>query len=393
MWQPFHYSILLHILILSRKATEAFSITSEPIDQIHLRPKNVCTRCAPPSQSFFPRRRTSVKSSTKLNSSNDEIERGNIQIAIDTFKSNPTLSIYFSALMTVCGASLGPFLDSYHSLFGVLTYDTPLIFPLIGTIGDNGQALLTCVTTYWVPPLFGLAGFLIGWLYILLDAMALGPDATLQKAGDKLYPSVSKVLIGISYFTFQYWLSGILFAHAVDRTSILVLMSALAAAGFVALDGTLSGIIVSAATAIGGPLIEIGLISNLLEPFGYHYNDSGETGFFPLWIIPVYFLGGPANGNLARSFWNVLGNEQSNKFISDETIQTNVPCAMCSGTRLVPCPNCDDGTYVTYNRKVVCKPCRGKGVVICRNCFAKYEDDPNDIEGIRKLVDELTEWQ
>ena len=85
-----------------------------------------------------------------------------VQVLFDTIKSDPTKSIYFSILMTLCGAALGPFLDSYHSLFGVLSYDTPLVFPILGSIGE-GPALLTCVTTFWVPPLFGLAGFLIGW--------------------------------------------------------------------------------------------------------------------------------------------------------------------------------------------------------------------------------------
>ena len=328
--------------------------------------------------------------SARFNSHGDESSKDSIsptKTLIDIIKSDPTRSISFSLLMATCGASLGPFLDSYHSLFGALTYDTPLVFPLIGSANGSTQTLLTCVTTYWVPPLFGLAGLLIGWLYIWLDALSLKPGA-LEKTREGLNPSVPKVLIGISYFTFQYWLSGILFAHGVDRTAILVLMSTLATGGFLALDGTLSGLITSALTAIGGPLIEVGLISFLPEPWGYHYNDPGETGFFPLWILPVYFLGGPANGNLARSFWNALSGQENEVLV--EVAQTDVICNVCRGTRLVPCPNCDDGTYVTYSRRVVCSACRGKGVVICRNCFNEYGEDPNDIESIRKLVDELS---
>ncbi|KAL7524279.1 hypothetical protein ACHAXR_000506, partial [Thalassiosira sp. AJA248-18] len=210
--------------------------------------------------------------------------------------------------MTICGAALGPFLDSYHSLFGVLSYDTPLITPILGSVGD-GPDLLTCVTTYWVPPLFGLAGFLIGWLYVWLDAVFYAEDGgESNQSQTQLHPSIPKVLVGVSYFTLQYWLSGILFANHIDRTSILILMSTLAAGGFYILDGTLSGFITSAATAIGGPLIEVGLISSLPGAWAYHYNDPGETGFFPLWIVPVYFLGGPANGNLARAFWDALGD-------------------------------------------------------------------------------------
>ena len=198
---------------------------------------------------------TALKSSS--NNDNDRSGKTSaspVDTLLDTVQSNPTRSIYFSSLMALCGAALGPFLDSYHSLFGVLSYNTPLVFPILGgKMVEGGPELLTCVTTYWVPPLFALAGFLIGWLYIGLDAIFdNGTTINLQVQQQQLYPSTPKVLIGISYFTFQYWLSGILYAHGVDRTSILMLMSTLAAGGFYALDGTLSGFITSAATAIGG---------------------------------------------------------------------------------------------------------------------------------------------
>jgi len=232
-----------------------------------------------------------LSSSTSDNYNNNDKDESSIQTLTNTITSDPQRTLYFSFLMIMCGAVLGPFLDSYHSLFGVLTYETQLVFPIIGSIGkEGGTDLLTCVTTYWVPPLFGLAGFIIGWLYICLDAVLMEKeeDTTITQ----LHPSIPKVLIGISYFTFQYWLSGILFASEIDRTSILVLMSTLAGGGFLLLDGTMSGFITSAATAIGGPLIEVGLISYLSGSWSYHYNDIGETGFFPAWIIPVYFLGG-----------------------------------------------------------------------------------------------------
>ena len=262
-----------------------------------------------------------VKTTLLAFSNNDESNRDPLspmKTLIDTIQSNPSRSIYFSSLMTICGAALGPFLDSYHSLFGVLTYNTPLVFPILSVRGEGPGSLLTCVTTYWVPPLFGLAGFLIGWLYILLDAIFSSKESGAES--DQLHPSIPKVLIGISYFTFQYYLSGIIFANGVDRMSILVLMSTLAAGGFYALDGTVPGFITSAATAIGGPLIEVALISSLPGSWGYHYNDAGETGFFTLWIVPVYFLGGPANGNLARVFWDVLGKDNNVSLKKDNQI-------------------------------------------------------------------------
>ena len=317
-----------------------------------------------------------------------ESSRSPTQSIINTVQSNPSRSIYFSLAMTLCGAVLGPFLDSYHSLLGVLTYDTPLVFPILGRIG-GGTELLTCVTTYWVPPLFGAAGFLIGWLYILLDAEFYRNENVTNPSQSKLNPTVPNVFIGVSYFTFQYWISGMLFANHVDRESILIIMSGLGMGGYLALDRTLSGFITSAATAIGGPLIEVWLISALPESWAYHYNDPGETGYFPLWIIPVYFLGGPANGNLARAFWNALGNNNAESKEEDRELQRRVPCPQCQDTRAVKCQNCDDGTYISYGQQVTCKACRGKGRVICRACFGEYGDDPYDIENIRRIMDRI----
>eukprot|EP00536_Pseudo-nitzschia_multiseries_P006689 jgi/Psemu1/239591/estExt_Genewise1.C_1450082 len=280
--------------------------------------------------------------------------------------------------MTVSGAGLGPFLDSYHSAFGVLAYNEPIRFTLWGS-----EAYPALTTAWWVPELFGLAGFLIGWLYILLDDVLLDPSKDEQRK-----PSPPLILAGISFFTLQYWLSGILVQlNILDRTGILNLMSVLAALGFLVLDGTFSGLIVSLATCLGGPLIEAGLItatSSGILTGGYHYTDLGETGFFPLWIVPVYFLGGPANGNLARGFWNAL----SKKGESVESADAQESCPECRGTRRTTCPNCDGvGTYVAMGNKTVrCTSCNSRGYVMCRSCFDLYDEDPYDIEGIRETM-------
>jgi len=238
--------------------------------------------------------------------SNDLFESPSIKRMQDTIMNDTSKSTSFSLLMALCGAMLGPFLDSYHSLFGVLKYNHPLSLQL----WSSSSEYPALVTTVWVPILFGLAGFIIGWLTILLDSALLIEDN--QKVA--LNPSVSKILVTISFFTLQYYLSGVLFYQDVSRSDIFVFMSILALGGFQAFDQTKSGLITSFATALGGPMIEVGLISffqwtsiSSLSDWGYHYMDSGELGFFPLWIIPVYFLGGPAVGNLARGIWNQLG--------------------------------------------------------------------------------------
>jgi hypothetical protein len=300
------------------------------------------------------------------------------------FKQDLKRSAIFSLCMTTSGALLGPFLDAYHSAFGVLQYDKPIRWVLWGS--EEYPAL---TTAWWVPELFGLAGFLIGWLYILMDVAFETPRE--QKS-----PSAAKVLVGISAFTLQYWLSGILFATSVmDRNGLLNLMSIIAAFGFLLLDGSVAGFLTSLATCIGGPLIEVGLITattkgSLSGGGGYHYTDLGETGFFPLWIIPVYFLGGPANGNLARGFWNALSLTIP---VGDEATDSRKfsPCPICQDTRRDACPNCDGvGTYSAFGgRTVRCTSCNARGFVMCRFCFDRYDQDPYDMDSIREVMNRM----
>jgi hypothetical protein len=236
-----------------------------------------------------------------------------------------------------------------------------------------------------------LAGFLIGWLYVLGDTIMLQqrpPQRDIVVDNAKTNPSIPTIFLGISLFTFQYWLSGVMFATHLDRTLIFTIMSAVAATGYWTLDGTVTGFITSTATALGGPLIEVFLLSTLTGHGGYHYTDPGETGFFPLWIVPVYFLGGPAVGNLARGFWHHLTVDQQK---IQEKVQAPTrppqPCPVCNDTRCVDCPNCEGvGTYVTYGRQVPCNCCKGRGFVMCRACFSTYDEDPIDIDAIRRVM-------
>ena len=350
------------------------------------------------------RTRAQAKPEGSDSSDNERRRRHTIQ---SVFTSNPARTITFSLLMTMAGAALGPFLDSYHSAFGVLQYEKPLTATLWGS--SEHPAL---ITTWWVPQLFGLAGFLIGWLYIVLDTVLATIDddgdngssnsdsRLVGKAPSSIHPSPPKILLGISLFTLQYWLSGILYQSGViDRTTILNIMSVIAATGFWRLDNTMAGFFTSTATAVGGPLIEVGLLSlsraGALAGTGYHYTDLGETGFFPLWIVPVYFLGGPAVGNLARGIWNGLSHALlvDEVSASSSTRRKNDPpgCSVCQDTRRVPCPNCDGvGTYVAMGgRQVTCTSCRGRGFVICRNCYSNYDEDPNDIDVIREILSRM----
>jgi len=106
------------------------------------------------------------------------------------------------------------------------------------------------------------------------------------------------------------------------------------------------------------------------------------------------FLGGPANGNLARGVWKglgqVVGGGASEGVGSSTEEQPKRGCTSCNDSRAVPCPNCDGvGYYMTYGSEVKCNCCKGRGLVICRDCFGWYNEDPNDIGSIRDFMSRL----
>ncbi|GMH68213.1 hypothetical protein TrST_g5428 [Triparma strigata] len=258
--------------------------------------------------------------------------------------------------MSISGALLGPYLDNYHSKFNVLQYHHPV------------QGPLDLTTALWTPPLFAVAGALIGYLY------TIGDDLAEKKAGVTPPPTPTWpfTITSISFFTFQYWLSGFLSSSGVDSSSIFATMSLMALLGFAVFDRTLVGFLTSLATAIGGPLIEIFLLSTFHD-YNYNLPDFGDI---PAWIIPVYFLGGPANGNLARSGLNYLkGLDESTKV-----------CPACQNSRVSPCTNCDAlGYYESYGRSVKCNCCKGSGQIVCRECFESLGIE-NTPEAVREFM-------
>jgi len=150
-----------------------------------------------------------------------------------------------------------------------------------------------------------LAGVIIGALYILLDEVfATKPEAKC--------PSLLTVVAGIACFILQYFLSGVLLGplgpdvgfggssvlgSVMLRNSEVVLwLSALLHWGV--FDCTSSGFIVAILTAIGGPLIEIGLLN--IPPWQLYAYALPDILGIPTWIAAVYFCGAPAVGNLAR---------------------------------------------------------------------------------------------
>lgn len=125
--------------------------------------------------------------------------------------------------MAVYSALLGPFLDGYHGAFGVLEYVKP-IFLYIGDVR-------IVRTASWVPPLFGFAGVIMGLLYTVLDQLWETPP-------EKSNPSWPKVFAGISFFSMQYYLSGLLTQEGMEVPQLTALLISTAFLGFYLFDGS-----------------------------------------------------------------------------------------------------------------------------------------------------------
>ena len=160
------------------------------------------------------------------------------------------------------------------------------------TLNVGGSEILH--TAAFVPPLFGFAAVLIGGLYLLLDKL-------LDTPAPATTPPPWKVLYGISYFTAQYWLSGLLAGGYGAFFPLAATHMVLLATGLLSwtlFDGTKTGFAVGLMTAVGGTAIEIGLINYL----GLYNYLAADVFGVDSWIPWVYFAGAPAVGNLARCY-------------------------------------------------------------------------------------------
>ncbi|KAJ1629231.1 hypothetical protein T492DRAFT_873745 [Pavlovales sp. CCMP2436] len=86
--------------------------------------------------------------------------------------------------------------------------------------------------------------------------------------------------------------------------NLYALLAATGGACWLKFDGTSVGLAVAVLTALGGPLIEVGLVHgpallNLPALYEYAQPDLPRLGIDG-WIAPVYFAGAPAVGGLAR---------------------------------------------------------------------------------------------
>jgi hypothetical protein len=175
--------------------------------------------------------------------------------------------------------------------------------------------------------LFGVAGLILGVSVPLLDDLAAGRTAAdapqqqqqqqskqLLRMGLQQDGSWPWVLLCISLFVTQYWLSGVLeqpllgqtLAEGLGVPTLDVVLLAYALLHWGVFDGTPQGFAMAALTAVCGPAVEVLLVNELGL---YHYMHPVVAGAVPTWIPWVYFCGGPAVGNLGRQVWRQLQDE------------------------------------------------------------------------------------
>ena len=198
------------------------------------------------------------------------------------------------ASLALAGAALGPVCDNFHSAAGVLGYTKYQI--ALGPAPDWWGGGHLFQTAYWVPPLFALAALIIGGIDALVSSQR-PPPANLAA------PDGRRVAGAVAAFVALYAFSALLATGLAPPTEALVLWP-LALLLWKACDPTLASFVAGAATAVGGPAIEVALLGGgglFAEPFGhlYAYGRPDLLGV-ESWILPVYFAGGPAVALVSR---------------------------------------------------------------------------------------------
>jgi len=189
------------------------------------------------------------------------------------------------AAMGVISAPVGTLLDSTcHGMLDVLSYNAisiPIHIPYL---------LKTCIYT---PVLFSVAGALMTYIVLVLDKK-------LNTRSKARIPGTSTVAISVVLFISHYFLSGLLDHYHIHAYYSNAILSTTALAAFLLTDRSYAGFALATTTAVGGTLIELFLVNQLKL---YQYTNADFYGVAS-WIYAVYFCGGPAIGNLARSMYS-----------------------------------------------------------------------------------------
>ena len=161
-----------------------------------------------------------------------------MKASVTSFLSLDGLKIDRQSLLRACiamffiSAPLGSLLDNYHGLFGVLSYNpSALPYQLYNPLSPD-QVIVKSAA--FVGPLFGLAGVVMSFLQLLLDA-------TLDTPVKKTRPSWPFTFSSIGFFALQYYLSGLLDYMGFSNQSINVVLLVYCLIGWWVYDNSKAG--------------------------------------------------------------------------------------------------------------------------------------------------------
>ncbi len=214
------------------------------------------------------------------------------------------------------------FLDNFHGLFHVLSYNSD-----VSSIVIRRNSFVWLRTSAWTPVLFSFAGAIMTALLFLAEKITSSRTAApTTKVSSPLFTSSwRKVCTSIGLFALQYFVSGLLdyalFSHTTTSSTGTSLMNflhhtlslprihlvlALLMVGNLVYSGFhryIAGMVLVLSTSLAGPAVEYLLIHHgaSVAPWFtwlYKYNNADWNGLCS-WIPWVYAAGAPAVGLLA----------------------------------------------------------------------------------------------
>ncbi|GAB4822096.1 hypothetical protein N2152v2_009142 [Parachlorella kessleri] len=190
-------------------------------------------------------------------------------------------------VLAVTGASAGTFLDGIHSKVQLLVYD---LLPM---------DMLQLHTSMLVPPLLATFYVVLGGLVLWSDYRLAGDASTRQAV--KRSNSLLFLVASFGALAAMLELSSTLYVSGMNFDTICCLLAVLAAANYLAFDGTKQGLFLALLCAIAAPGCELLLMHSMGV---WHYPQGNfmhnVAGGIPSWVPWCYFFYVPAVANLTR---------------------------------------------------------------------------------------------
>lgn len=167
------------------------------------------------------------------------------------------------ARLFVFGATVGSFLDAFHTHGGATLYPHPVFFAM----------------AWWTPPLFGAAYVLLALTYRQNEPRPRVPIPT------------GRAALGFVFFAGLYFASGFLPPANGVKLAVLLLGAGLL---FAFVDRSRAALVTGALSALLGPAFEVVLVRA-----GVFLHLQPDFLGIPMWLPALYLASGPGVGGLA----------------------------------------------------------------------------------------------